>query len=429
MFNTKSFISASFGVTFAVVFTSVMLVLFAAVVLCLWWVDVKKQPLKQLGRNIKMGFVTFIEKFGEIFSADKPVRTVYSDKSLNYSGTEFLPIPTKAPTNQYTYEFVGWDKNGIDEKGNIVIRAIYLQKVVKCNINIFDDDKVTLFRTDVVEYGSGVNLSDIKPKKPETKEFSYEFIGWDKDTTAFYGNENVYAVYKAIPKKYDYRFLEEDGETIISQGTAIYGTPIIPPAAPKKSSKNVGDIYEFIGWGGYEEGMVLTRDVDFVAQFALKQVGGVGTSSIIKTDGETIKVVDEDELSHEEDSTKKAIEMSRLANAIKFDTGSNQSAKEEVAEVKVGNTGVIRKKLGMTIELNTDAEKFQAMNQGRVEAHTDKDIHQKIQLMTVKKTAGKKEDTSGVIVATPKPEEEPKDDDLLKNMMINKIKIDKRDTK
>ena len=267
MFNTKSFISASFGVTFAVVFTSVMLVLFAAVVLCIWWVDVKKQPLKQLGRNIKMGFITFIEKFGEIFSADKPVRTVYSDKSLNFSGTEFLPIPTKAPTNQYTYEFVGWDKNGIDDKGNIVIRAIYLQKVVKCNINIFDDDKITLFRTEVIEYGSGVNLADLKPKKQETKEFSYEFIGWDKDITAFYGNDNVYAVYKAIPKKYDYRFLEEDGETVISQGTAIYGTPIIPPAAPKKASKNVGDVYEFVGWAGYEDGMVLTRDVEFVASY------------------------------------------------------------------------------------------------------------------------------------------------------------------
>lgn len=424
MFNTKSFISASFGVTFAVVFTSVMLVLFAAVVLCLWWVDVKKQPLKQLGRNIKMGFVAVFEKLGEIFSSDKPVRTVYSDKSLNYSGTEFLPIPTKAPTNQYTYEFVGWDKNGIDEKGNVVIRAIYLQKVVKCNINVFDDDKVTLFRTEVAEYGSGVNLSDLKPKKQETKEFSYEFVGWDKDISAFYGNENVYAVYKAIPKKYDYRFLEEDGTTIISQGTAIYGTPIIPPATPKKISKSIGDVYEFVGWLGYEDGMVLTRDVDFVAQFKLKQVGGVGTSSIIKTDGENIKVVDEDELTNEEDSTKKAIEMSRLANAIKFDTGREQ--KTEVEEVKVGGAGVIRKRLGMTVELNTDAEKFQAINQGKVEAETDKEVHQKIQLMTVKRTTGKKEEDNNIIVATPKPEEDIEDDELLKNMMINKIKIDKK---
>ena len=40
--------------------------------------------------------------------------------------------------------------------------------------------------------------------KPDTKEFSYEFIGWDKDIDAFYKHENVYAVYKAIPKKYTY---------------------------------------------------------------------------------------------------------------------------------------------------------------------------------------------------------------------------------
>ena len=51
--------------------------------------------------------------------------------------------------------------------------------------------------------------------KNDTKEFTYEFVGWDKKLTAFYKDEKVYAVYNAIPKKYNYKFLEDDGETIV----------------------------------------------------------------------------------------------------------------------------------------------------------------------------------------------------------------------
>ena len=52
-----------------------------------------------------------------------------------------------------------------------------------------------------MEYGSGINLSELKPHKNETKEFVYEFVGWDKNIDAFYNDEKVYAVYNAIPKK------------------------------------------------------------------------------------------------------------------------------------------------------------------------------------------------------------------------------------
>lgn len=428
MINAKSFLCSNFGITFAVIFTSIMLVIFAVVVLCLWWVDMKKRPLKELGNIIKMWFVNIFDKIADFFSANSTVKTVYSDKSLNYSGTEFLPIPTKAPTNQYTYEFVGWDKNGVDEKGNIVIRAIYLQKVIKCHINVFDDDKQTLFRSETVEYGAGINLSDLKPRKPESKEFTYEFVGWDKDTSAFYGNENVYAVYNAIPKKYVYTFFEEDGETIISQGTALYGTPIYAPADPKKTSSNPNEVYEFAGWKNYEDGMILTKDMEFVAVFKLKQVGGIGTSSIIKTDGNKVTVVSEDKLPENENSNATEIKKTRLLDAIKFDMQKDEKP-ADVKEIKVGTTGVIRKKQGMTIERNTEKQKFTEINSAVEEHKPDEEVHQKIQLMSIKKTTGKKENENNIQVIKPREEEEPKDDELLGNMMINKIKIDKKDDK
>lgn len=259
MFNLNNFLASPASTTFIVCITVVVALIFIAVVLMLWWTEIKQRKLKDFGRAVSRRFKNFFGKF----SPNKPVKTVYSDKSRNYSGTEFLPIPAKAPTKEFTYEFIGWDKNYIDENGNVVARPIYIQKVNTLRVNVYDDDEVTLLKSVIVEYGAGVDLSDIKPTKPETKEFIYEFACWDKDIKAFYTNENVYAVYKAIPKKFTYTFFDSDGKTILSQTTAIYGTPILVPEPPVSNESDE----QFAYWRGLEENMVLTKDESFVAVF------------------------------------------------------------------------------------------------------------------------------------------------------------------
>ncbi len=420
--------SGSFGVTFALVFTICCTVGFVIFAVCFWWVDVKKRPLREMGIRIRKGIWSMFEKVYEFFHYNSTVKTVYSDKSMNYSGTEFLPIPTKAPTNQYTYEFVGWDKNGVDEKGNIVVRAIYLQKVTRCYINVFDDDKTTLLYSTSVEYGAGVNLSELKPTKPESKEFSYKFVGWDKDINAFYKNENIYAVYNAVPKKYTYKFLDEDGETVLSQGTAIYGTPIIAPKTPKRATNDNG-VSEFAQWKYYVDGMLLTKDCEFIAEYRLKPLGEVGSASIIKTEGEKIKVIPETKLTANEDSAHEEIKKQQVLNTIKFD--ATREPETSITEIKVPAAGgVIRKKQGMLVQRNIEqdeVEKFREINSSESQTHEDKEVHQKIQLMAIKKSTETKSAGSNVIKIKPKPEKAPEDDELLKNMMVNKIKIDKKD--
>ena len=119
MQNISSLIASSMtAITVSLSIVSVLFLLGA--ILFIWWVDTKKRPFKEFLRVIGDKFVLFWGEICNIFHFSGTVKTVYSDKTLNYSGTEFLPIPTKAPTNQYSYEFVGWDKNGIDENGNIV---------------------------------------------------------------------------------------------------------------------------------------------------------------------------------------------------------------------------------------------------------------------------------------------------------------------
>jgi len=430
MVQVQNLLSAFSIKTFMVLTTVLVAVLLLTAIFFIWWVETKKKPMKEFWKLVGQKFYNFFEAIYDLFYSNGEVKTVYSDKSLNYSGTEFLPIPTKAPTNQYSYEFIGWDKNGVDENGNTVVRAIYLQKVTKCYVNVYDDDRMTLLGSYEVEYGAGLALNDLKPTKPESKEFAYEFIGWDKNTDAFYKNENVYAVYNAVPKKYKYEFVEENGQTVVSQGVAIYGTPISAPIAPKKESEDASKaVYEFVGWKGFEEGMILTKDVKFVASYKLTPVGGAGSSSIIKTDkeGEVLKVVNEASLAPQEHAEHAEIQRTRVVNSMRFDTPED-TTNQKVTEIKMGQSGVIHKKNGAFVQLNntSEAEKFQKINTGEQAVKHDDEIHQKIQLMTVKKTADVKKNESEVITIKPKsPKKEKERDDYFGNMMVNKIKINK----
>ena len=257
--NIYSLLNAKASTVFAICLSCVVALIFVFAVIMLWWTEIRKKTFKDFGRSIGR----FFKSVGDKLSPNKPVKTVYTDKSRNYSGTEFLPVPAKAPTKEYTYEFVGWDKNYTNANGNTVAKPIYIQKVNTVRVNIYDDDCETLLKSAVIEYGAGVDVTDLHPTKPESKEFTYDFVGWDKDTKNFYKNENVYAVYKAHPKMFTYTFYNDDGRTIISQTNAIYGTPILAPEPPKKDDLNV----EFAYYRGYEEGMILDRNISFVAVY------------------------------------------------------------------------------------------------------------------------------------------------------------------
>ena len=432
MMNFSAFLAASTGITIAVIFTVVTVLVFSTSMFLLWWVDAKKKTIKELGVAIKNGFMSFFGKIHDFFTANTAVKTVYSDKSLNYSGTEFLPVPTKAPTDKYTYEFVGWDKNGVDASGNTVVRAIYLQKVTRCCINVFDDDKQTLIKSVEVEYGAGVNLDDVKLSKPDTKEFSYEFIGWDKDIDAFYKHENIYAVYKAIPKKYTYTFVDEDGKTVLNQGTAVYGTPIVAPVAPKKENTKT-HVYEFAGWKGYEDNMPLTKDCVFEAHFNSIPVTATLNSAIIKTEGEKIKVVAEVASAEESKTQLKPQSTVDLSNFTNADVDETKG--DSITSINPKKKGILAGRKpssgsSVVVEINdkSQAEKFKEINRRNILDSGDDEVHQKIQLMTIKKTTGDS-NKQKVIKSVPKSKEvnSVDENELFGNMIVNKVKIDKKD--
>ncbi len=330
MFNPKLFLLTPMSTVFIVCLSVIGVLILIVFVCLLWWKEIKQKPLKEFGEAIKRFFGAIFKKI----SPNKAVKTVYSNKSKNYSGTEFLPVPSKAPTKEFTYEFVGWNKNFEDEVGHTVAKPIFIKKVNTCRVNVFDDDEITLLKTDVVEYGAGIDLTGIKPSKSASKEFSYEFVGWDKDITKFYKSENVYAVYKAIPKKFTYTFLDSDEVAVLAKTTAIYGTPIL---APKKNPTCKNKDYEFAFWKGFQEGMVLTKDIEFIAVY--RKINSSNEDIILSDEVMKKQSISSFEFDREEQTKssvrlKKKGTLSGKENSIKFfringNAGSDENDKIE----------------------------------------------------------------------------------------------------
>ena len=189
----------------------------------------------------------------EIVLGKKPVQTVYLNRTMNYSGTEYIPIPEKKPKDGKMFQFLGWDKNADDEAGKFYIKPIFLETAQKLTVNVYGITTDKPIKTFKIEYGSGIDVSDIKLEKPATDEFKYKFLGWDKDTTKFEKNESIYPLFEALPRKYTYKFIDLSGNVLFEK-TSLYGTPITIPAKLKR---------EFQGWKNYKDGMILTKNITF----------------------------------------------------------------------------------------------------------------------------------------------------------------------
>ncbi len=209
-------------------------------------------------------FLNFMRFLKRSFSGDKKVKTVYSDRSKNYSGTEFLPVPVKAPSDSFTYEFLGWNKFAEGKNGKFETQPIFLKKVKTCIVKVYDENDNVL-ETHEVEYGAGIKIAHKLILKAPTSEFEYEFIGWDKETKAFFENTEIRPLFKAKPIKFSYKFVMDDGKTVVFEKSAISGTPIVCPTDPAKIDDEF--IYDFVGWKGYKRGMVLDKNYVFEAIF------------------------------------------------------------------------------------------------------------------------------------------------------------------
>ena len=171
--------------------------------------------------------------------------TVLSEGTGKKGSTIVAPTnPTKASTDEFSYEFIGWDKEVGKLESDITFIAQYKEVKRKYTVKFLNYDESVL-KEESVEYGL-LPTAPATPTKADTDEFSYEFVGWDKEVVAVTGDVVYTAQYREVKRQYTYKFVNFDGKVLKSE-TVDYGTLPTAPANPSRTATKEFT-YSFSGW-------------------------------------------------------------------------------------------------------------------------------------------------------------------------------------
>ena len=188
--------------------------------------------------------------------------TVLSEGTGKKGSTIVAPTnPTKASTDEFSYEFIGWDKEVGKLESDITFIAQYKEVKRKYTVKFLNYDESVL-KEESVEYGL-LPTAPATPTKADTDEFSYEFVGWDKEVVAVTGDVVYTAQYREVKRQYTYKFVNFDGKVLKSE-TVDYGTLPTAPANPSRPATKEFT-YTFSGWD--KEIVAVTGDVVYTAVY------------------------------------------------------------------------------------------------------------------------------------------------------------------
>ena len=156
--------------------------------------------------------------------------------------------PTKEGTAQYTYTFNGWDRYITAVTGDTTYTAQYEATVNKYTITWKNYDGTVLEIDYNVEYGQMPTYNRGTPERPATAEYTYKFIGWDKEITPVTGDIAYTAQYEATVNKYTITWKNYDGTVLEIDYNVEYGKmPEYNGVTPTKEA-TAEYTYKFNGW-------------------------------------------------------------------------------------------------------------------------------------------------------------------------------------
>ena len=207
----------------------------------------------------------------------------YTVKFVNYDGTELQSgqvaygetpaytgeTPTKTATSQYTYTFIGWDKEIVAVTGEATYTATYSSSLNTYTVSWIDEDGTVLETDENVSYGTMPTYDGDTPEKESTSEFNYTFAGWTPNVSEVTGDISYRATYSNGTNSYTVTWLNGDGN-VIKQETVAYGIkPVYHGEAPTKSEPSDHHCYYLFNgtWKNLSEDTFITEDMIFTAQF------------------------------------------------------------------------------------------------------------------------------------------------------------------
>ncbi len=222
-------------------------------------------------------------------------QTVYAfedyDGSLIASGTlsENQQITIPESPSRDNWEFLGWDING-DEKvdqipqefgRNLLAKAIY-KPLTYFTYKFVEEDGTVILQRQALE-----NSLILPPFRYEKQgDAMYKFVNvYHGYTEGMLLTEDIEftVTYEKQVRTFKYQFVYEGA--VVKSGEVEYGMVITAPETPVKQPTE-HYTYEFKGWSGFESGMAITQNGEYIAVF--EEVPNVYTVTY-KVDGEVYK--------------------------------------------------------------------------------------------------------------------------------------------
>lgn len=175
-----------------------------------------------------------------------------------YSGQ----TPTKDSTDQYSYEFAGWNPVMTGVTADAQYYATYTPIVREYTVTWVNEDGSVL-ATNQVPYGETPVYGGDTPSKESDIHYDYSFAGWTPEIASVTGDIQYTATYTSTLRTYTVTWVVEGQDNIIQEYE--YGAmPEYPHGIPVRES-DAQYTYSFVGWDSPIS--EVTGDIMYTAQF------------------------------------------------------------------------------------------------------------------------------------------------------------------
>ena len=196
--------------------------------------------------------------------------------------------PEKAADAEFTYRFIGWDKEIAAAADDVTYTAMF-DNITNSYTVKFVGDGGAVLQEETLLYGATPEYKGETPEKAATAQFTYSFADWDQPIAKVTGDATYTAVFDAEVNQYAVTFQNEDGTSIVTY-TLDYGAmPVYKGPALAKNSDEQRH-YRFAGWTPAVSGV--TGDATYTAVFTgeahVWNSGAVKTPATCVAEGERL---------------------------------------------------------------------------------------------------------------------------------------------
>ena len=182
----------------------------------------------------------------------------------------FSDVTPPAAPEVEGHDFIGWDHDLTSISSSMIVKPLYKKQTYE--VNFYVDDH--LVDTQEVRYNESATpplaseFEHLITEKNNQPQFTYTFTGWNQSTQQIKGDTDVIAKFDVVTNKYQFKFFDEDGVTILKEGILEYGKLITPPAQNPQKMRDEQYTYTFEEYVGFEGNEKIVGDITFTAKYS-----------------------------------------------------------------------------------------------------------------------------------------------------------------